>query len=128
MEDKELLWRQYAMNIDLYKHYLKLSLEFNVFYYAITGAIFSYYFAHQDSEYVKYSLVLPLLMSILFACVFMYGATLMQNSRNEVFEIRDALGLRVAPELRVMSVLLGVFAILMGAVAIGILYIFCKTA
>jgi|GEM_PF-4395242 len=36
---KEDLWKQYEISVDLYKHYLKLTIEINVFYYAITGAI-----------------------------------------------------------------------------------------
>jgi hypothetical protein len=45
---REDLWKQYEVHVDLYKHYLKLSVEVNVFYYAITGALLSYFFAHQS--------------------------------------------------------------------------------
>jgi hypothetical protein len=63
MDDRELLWRQYQLNIDLYKGYLELIVKINVFYYAITGAILSFFFSNQN-HLTKFSLLLPLFMSI----------------------------------------------------------------
>lgn len=48
MDDRELLWKQYQLNIELYRTYLDLALKLNLFYYAITGAIVSFYFAHPE--------------------------------------------------------------------------------
>ena len=108
------------MHIDLYKHYLKLTIEFNVLYYAITGAILSYYLTHSGLPFIKYSLVLPLAMSALFAGFFVYGARLMAVSRDEVFNIRDSLDFESAPDLTVLSVLLWIFSTLMAFVAAAI--------
>jgi hypothetical protein len=109
--------------MDLYKHYLKLTIELNVFYYAITGALVSYYFVHQDERLVHLSLVLPLVMSILFAALFIYGGIQQRILRQEVFRIRDALNFHAAPDLLVLSVLLYIFSTLMliVAVALGVL-------
>lgn len=126
MDKAEALWRQYSTNIDLYKHYLKISIEFNVFYYAITGAILSFYLKNADAPMLKWSLVLPLAMSALFAGFFVYGAILMDEIRKEVFNIRDALGFQTAPEVRVLSVLLWIFAALMLIVAIAIVVLLIK--
>jgi hypothetical protein len=41
MDPEELKWRQYALLVDLYKFYSELSLKFNLFFYAVTGAIMS---------------------------------------------------------------------------------------
>ncbi len=65
--DKDLLWKQYQMSIDLYKQYLDLVIKFNVFYYAITGAFLSYYFSHLSSDLVRWSLVFPMIMSMFSA-------------------------------------------------------------
>jgi hypothetical protein len=43
MDAPELLWRQYALSVDLYKFYMDLVVKFNVFYYAVTGAILSFF-------------------------------------------------------------------------------------
>lgn len=121
MEDgRELLWRQYSMSIDLFKHYLKLVVEFNVFFYAITGGVVSYYFAHSGEPLMRYALLLPFVMSILFGLFFIYGAHLMGYLRREVFSIRDALQLKTAPDLQVLSVFLVISALLMLCVAFGL--------
>lgn len=120
------LMRQYEISVDLYKHYLKLTIELNVFYYAITGALVSYYFAHQSESLMRWTLALPLLMSILFAGLFIYGGVQQDFLHQEVFRIRDALGFRVAPELLVLSIFLYIFAALMLTVAAGLgVLMFC---
>ena len=123
MDKKELLWKQYAQNVDLFKFYMKLILELNVFYYAVTGAIFSFYFSHSDIVNVKYALMLPFITSLAFAAFFIYGANLMGYIRQEVFDIRDELGLMVAPDVGVLSVLLRIFASLFLMVAVVCIYI-----
>ena len=117
---REDLWKQYEIKIDLYKHYLKLTIEINVFYYAITGALVSYYLAHRDDSAVRFALILPLLMSVLFALLFIYGAIINRLSRAEIFRVRDALGLHVAPDLSVLGWLLSICAVLMLLVAAGL--------
>ena len=117
---RDELWKHYEIKIDLYKHYLKLTIEINVFYYAITGALLSYYLAHRDDPAARFSLVLPLLMSVLFGLLFLYGAIINKFSRAEIFRVREALGLHVAPDLGVLSWLLSICAVLMLLVALGL--------
>lgn len=123
MNDRELLWKQYSQNVDLYRFYMELVIKINVFYYAVTGAILSYYFSHTTMESVHLSLVLPLVMSVAFAGFFIYGAVLTGVLRADVFEIRDALGLRAAPDLGVLSVLLYIFAVVFLIVAAACSYL-----
>ena len=111
------LWKQYEIQVDLYKHYLKLALEVNVFYYAITGAIVSYYFAHRAESSVQYALLLPIIMSAMFSFLFIWGGQLNRVSREEMFRVRDALSLQTAPEFEVLTWLLRIFAVLMLTVA-----------
>lgn len=98
MDDRELLWKQYQLNIELYRTYLDLALKLNLFYYAITGAIVSFYFAHPEDPLTKFSLVLPTVMSAAFSAFFYYGAILSRNTRTEIFRIRDHFGSK--PRLR----------------------------
>lgn len=124
MDKAELLWRQYDMHNQLYKGYLELVVRLNVFYYAITGAILSFYFAHAgESELIRWSLLLPFLMSVALAGFFFYGAHAASATRKEVFAIRDALGLNTAPEHAVLMTLLCIFGGLMVVVAIGLGYV-----
>jgi len=122
MEPTEILWSQYKQNVELYKFYMELIVKFNVFYYAVTGAIVSFFFSHQDIPDIKYSLLLPVIMSVAFAGFFIYGAKLMPYLREEVFKIRDALGLKVAPDLGVLTVLLYIFSAIFILVAGSLSY------
>ena len=115
---REDLWKQYELHADLYKHYLKLTIEINVLYYAVTGALVSYYLAHRTVASIRFALVLPLLMSFLFGGLFICGAMLNRVSRAEMFEVRDKLGFKVAPEFSVLGWLLGICATLMISVAV----------
>jgi hypothetical protein len=126
MEPTEILWGQYKQNVELYKFYMELIVKFNVFYYAVTGAIVSFFFASQNIPDIKYSLVLPIIMSLGFAGFFIYGAILMGYLREEVFRIRDALGLQVAPDVGVLSVLLYIFSVIFILVAGSLVYAICK--
>ena len=122
MDSTEILWGQYKQNVDLYKFYMELIVKLNVFYYAVTGAIVSFFFANQTIPDIKYSLFLPIIMSIAFAGFFIYGAILMGFLREEVFKIRDALGLEVAPDAGVLSVLLYIFSVIFILVAGSLSY------
>jgi hypothetical protein len=117
----ELLWKQYDLQVGLYKSYLELLLKFNVFYYAATGALVSYYFSKPDIPWMKYSLGFPVLMSFGFATLFIYGASQTHVVRQELFDIRDKLGLDTAPEYKVLYVFLWISAILMLIAAASLL-------
>ena len=119
---REELWRHYRVHVDLYKHYLKMALEFNAFYYAITGAIVSYFLAHRNDpasgdRATRYALLLPIAMSVLFGVLFAFGAKANVNSRKEVIRVINVLGLSVWPEFAVLSVFLAVCAVLMAGMA-----------
>jgi hypothetical protein len=99
----------------------ELLLKFNVFYYAATGAIVSYYFSKPDIPWMKFSLWFPILMSIGFAILFIYGASQTHVVRQELFDIRDKLGLDTAPEYKVLYIFLWVSSVLMLITASGLL-------
>jgi hypothetical protein len=117
LSERELLWRQYNLHVDLYKFYLDISLKLNVFFYLITGGILTFYFANSSEPLIRYSLLLPIILSVAFGGVFIYGSILMSVIRRDIFQIRDNLNLDVAPDVRVLSVLLRVFAIIFFVVA-----------
>jgi hypothetical protein len=125
--DKDILWKQFALYVDLYKFYMDLTVKVNLFYYAITGAILSFYFAHPSNTLIKYSLYLPILMSLILSAVFFYGAHLMPILRRDLFYIRDKLGLTTAPDLGILTIVLRAFAFLFVIVAFSLGILICKT-
>jgi|JI8StandDraft_2_1071088.scaffolds.fasta_scaffold30184_2 hypothetical protein len=125
MDRHELLWRQYASNIELFKHYLKLAIEINVFYYGISGALVSFALSRPEIESLRFALLLPLVMSLAFAGLYVYGASLLTVMREETFKLRDQLELEAAPDLIILSVLLWVSAALFVLSAIGFAVLVC---
>jgi hypothetical protein len=117
LSERELLWRQYNLHVDLYKFYLDIALKLNVFFYLVTGGILTFYFANSNERLIRYSLLLPIILSVAFGGVFIYGSILLSVTRADIFQIRDKLNLDTAPDVRVLSVLLRVFAIIFFVVA-----------
>ncbi|MDT7540818.1 MAG: hypothetical protein QOE33_722 [Acidobacteriota bacterium] len=118
--DKELLWKQYQMSIDLYKHYLELVIKFNVFYYAITGAFLSYYFSHLGSDLVKWSLIFPIIMSTFSAWVSYRAARSVKYGHIEAMYIASTFGFR-NPEFRMLTYLLIASGSMFVAVSLSLL-------
>jgi len=118
--NNDILWKQYSLYIDLYRYYMDLSIKVNLFYYGITGAILSFYFTHTNTPLVKLSLCLPILMSLVFSGIFFYGANLMPILSQDVFDIRDQLGLATAPDIGILTIVLRAFACLLLVVAISL--------
>lgn len=56
---EELLWRQYELQVGLFKEYLNLVLKVNGFYYVATGALVSFYLSKPQVPWMKYSLAFP---------------------------------------------------------------------
>jgi hypothetical protein len=106
MDRPELLWRQFELHVGLYKHYLDLTLKMNAAYYAITGAIVSYALAHRTDGSSRASLFIPVVLGFGLVLLFVYGAIILRYTRDEMISIRDELGLKTIPELRVLSALL----------------------
>ena len=118
--DTDVLWKQYAIHVDLYKFYLDVTIKAVAFSYAITGGIVSYVLAKDAPNVVVFALILPIIMSAALAGTFVYAACLVRHVRSEMFAIRDRLGLKVAPDVGVLSIVLRVFASVLVMTAIGL--------
>jgi hypothetical protein len=72
--DREVLWRDYALNADLYKFYMDLMSKANVYYYGITGAIVSFCVSRSSLEYTRWALLLPIIISVFLAFIFAWSS------------------------------------------------------
>ena len=123
---EEILIEHYKINVDLYKTYLKLLIKFNIFYYAITGAILSYYFGNFEKiPVLKYSLIFPIVMSLGFFIFYLWAQRLVNVSRNDIALICQTLKLKAFPEFKVLKILLIIFGLLSLLVAIILSIVFC---
>jgi hypothetical protein len=103
--EREYLWRQYNVWIDLYKFHMELVLKAIAFYFFVAGGIITYYYA-RDQTLVCYSLLLPMLMSIAMSIIFFYGSSLATKSRRDLFILTKALNFDVAPDVNIFRVVL----------------------
>jgi hypothetical protein len=100
--DTELLLKEFQLHVDLVKHYLDLVIKFNVFYYAVTGALLSYYFTNFKTEnIVRWSLILPILMSVLFGILFLAASRAIPKVDTELSYISRLLNF-AKPEVSVL--------------------------
>lgn len=123
MEHSEKLWKQYEQHIATYKFYLEIIVKIMTMFFAVSGAMLSFYFTKSDIPTAKLALYLPLIMSVGLFVFFSIGAYLSTVTRDDVFNLRDQLKLEVSPELGVLTLLLGIFSIITLACAIGLGYV-----
>ena len=62
--EREILWREYALNADLYKFYFAVCIKSNIFYFRIVGGIVSFVLTRNQFPMAKYALALPVIMSL----------------------------------------------------------------
>src|SRR5665213_182159 len=122
----DFIWKNYELHVNLLTTYLELVLKFNIFYYAVTGGLLSYYFAKENMPLMQYALVFPVVMSLLFAIFFWYAAKRSALSRQLVDELGHALGFKIIPEYHVLTWILRLCAVLFGAIGliIGGLFVY----
>jgi len=89
MDRRELLWRQFKLHVDLYKHYLDLTLKMNAAYYAISGAIVSYALAHRGDEMSRDGLFIPFALGVglILLAVVLQMYRVYYQSKNLKFKI-----------------------------------------
>ena len=123
MSEIEILWKQYDQHITTYKFYLDMLIKLMTMYFAVSGAMLSFYFTKTEIESAKLALYLPWLMSVGLFIFFSVGAYLSTITREDVFSIRDQLELEVSPELGVLTMLLGIFSIVTLLCGVGLGYV-----
>ena len=75
-DEIKIFLHQYQVIVDLYKHHLEIILKVNIFMYAITGSILSFYLSQNNHNgLVKYSLVFPIIINLFFSVFFFYAST-----------------------------------------------------
>ena len=100
MTREELDWKQYDMMALTIRWGIELLLKANVFYYAVTGAILSFYLsrpAPQPST-LKFALVVPALLALVLAVIFLLSASTMWKAETQIQTIAGNLKLTAWPD------------------------------
>ena len=90
---EERLWEEYKLHIELYKFHVDVVVRVNVFLFAGTGAILSYYLAGGSLSNVEPSLWLPVVLSSGLALIFTLGAYFHYVSRRQTKALEKRLEL-----------------------------------
>jgi hypothetical protein len=121
------LWSQYVVLVDLYKHYLDIAWKASVWYYAITGAIVTYYL-REAPEQPPGPLPLVLLflatVSVGFATLYVKAAGNFISMRDVLEEVAVRLHLPGRPHVEFAVDFVVFNAALMTALALGALVLF----
>jgi len=123
MNNTEKLWKQYEQHISTYKFYLEILVKIMTMFFAVSGAMLSFYFTRTDIPTAKYALYLPFFMSVGLFLFFVIGSVLSTVTRNDVFNLRDKLELDVSPELGVLTLLLIIFSAITLVCSVGLGYV-----
>jgi hypothetical protein len=120
--EREYLWRQYNLWIELYKFHMKLVMEAVGFYFLVTGAMLTFAYAPQrEKVMVPIVLLLPALMGFGIAGICCYGAFLTGDHRRDIHALADQLGFAVTPDSNFMRVTCWASAAICIITSIGLL-------
>jgi hypothetical protein len=116
-------WKQYDMLATTIRSSLDLVLKANIFYYAVTGAILSFYFSRPEPvpRNLRFVLVFPVLMALVLAGLFGRAASTMWRGEEQLRDIATRLKLTAYPDtVGLRHALLG-SSVLLLAIAVALL-------
>lgn len=91
---QELDWRQYQLLTSVVERGLDLLLKANTFYFAVTGAMLSFYLSRPEPArlVLRFGLLLPIVMGLAFAAVFVSHGLTVWKSHREIERLAESLG------------------------------------
>jgi len=101
----DTLAKQYQMMVDVYKFHFDIVLKFITFYYAITGAILSFYLSQPKTSIMMgiAALALPIVMGGLFGMFALFGAKQVDAFILEISQAADHLHLKPFPNKNLLT-------------------------
>jgi hypothetical protein len=118
--DREILWRDYLLSADIYKHSMDITVKVSMFSYGITGAIVAFCFAQKPLGGAKLGLLLPVVMCLGLALVFGTSAPLAGRLRDENVALAKKLDRDSAISFKPLVGVLWVFTVLYLVTAVGL--------
>lgn len=146
---RELKWREVMSRVDAYRFYIKLCLEASAFFFATTGVILGFYLnepsappqivspfqivlpsqvATPPNYYLKFFLLLPILMGTVLGCICIYATKLQKEGSRIIEEIRVDLARKhlvteEVPDVHLLDKLLLIFGFIFILVALLLIFV-----
>ena len=95
--------KQYQMMVDIYKFHFDIVLKFVAFYYAITGAIVSYWLSKPNEGFMRFALALPIVMGFTLGFFARFGAREVDPLKKDIIRVARHLRLRPFPNRNLLS-------------------------
>lgn len=123
-DETDLLLKQLDVVLDFYKFFFDWVLKLDIFYYTTTGAIVSFYLAKQRPELLRYSLLLPITLSIFLFVLFVSGQHGLKLTAEEAKTIGSRLELELKLDLKYLPNFLAVNAVMCLLIAAALIGLF----
>jgi hypothetical protein len=132
---REIHWRDYLLNADLYKFYMDMTLKVNIAFYGITGAIVSFCVTYSQAPLAplalqapgaRWALLLPAAMGLCLAFIFAYSSYAVVIMRNDMRELCEKLRLDSYHDFTPLIFALVAFALLQVVCFVGLFWLFLK--
>lgn len=111
-KNKDLLWKQYEFNADMYKFYFDAYLKYNLFYYAVLSGTLSFVYLNKEDCLVYPLLYVPLILGLGFVFLMIYGSKLIKNIGEELLSLTKDLEVNTCPNTSVLVYLFYLGAVL----------------
>jgi hypothetical protein len=119
----EVLMKQYEILVETHKHHLDLVLKLNIFSYAVTGGILSFYFTQKYGTVINFALALPFIMNAAFSVFCFYASGSLKTTADELERIKNDFSLIAYPDVRFLKYALRLSGGLFAIVALGLFII-----
>lgn len=120
-EDKvKILLHQYDTIVNLYKHNMDLTIKVNIFIYAVTGSILSFYLSKQSIGLMRYALIFPSIMNFGYAFFFYQASKKVTPFHIDLIAINKALGLLSFPDITILQRTLELSSLLFLLISVGL--------
>ncbi len=103
--DRNLLWERYKILSSETIDYLRIVINFTIFFYGITGAIISFVLSHENYEALKVAFWMPALMGISSSLAYFYFCLNQKITNEELENLADKLFGYTKREIRISDYL-----------------------
>jgi hypothetical protein len=125
MDQNELLWKRYELGVNTYTKYLDFALKLNFFYYSITGAMLSFYFAQEGNNTpLEHALLLPVIFGVGFVFLCFFSNSALKISKKEIEWLSEELKLNYFTRIEAVIYLVRGSAFFVLLTTFSILYVY----
>ena len=120
MDVVKILQHQYDKIIELYKYHSESILKADMFLYAITGAILSYYLSTPNEGANRFALIFPCMVNLVYGSLFCFASTKVSPFQSDLKAIVSALQLISYPDIMFLRITLLVSGVFHLVIAVGL--------